>query len=651
MPKLLVGLTPLVILLFFFTLFFVSAWRQARRNRYKISLAGTSAPGIVTDIGVRSRTGECRLDFTYQPISAPESSVGSQMTTQAAIDSAGLRVGSALEVRYQSRWPRSAFADSVTRAERIIALGDSPAGGKIDFTAAPPTFFVTYTAPAKTRGGALTSSNELRWYGSGDVTVTAQTALFAANQRRAFWFPKIIVRQVALQNISNVEHLDNSIRLECILEADENAKKLQLWTIDSLQAERLVRMLPTTKTASFSPVMAERAAFQARLIQITPSAPITPSLIAINVLMFVIATSLGGGLLVANPQVMIRLGTDYTPLTLGGQWWRLLTSTFLHFGLLHILFNMWALYVTGLLAERIFGSVRYLLIYLVAGIGGSLASLLWHPIVNGAGASGAIFGVLGALIAFFVKREGGVPASVIKPQLTSASIFVAYSLLNAARYAGIDNAAHIGGLLCGLVMGFLLFRPMEADRDTKDWTSQWAAGLGLSGGAAILIAHLMTTGAIAPRIARDANGKPIPLEALGPPVRSFAGFRLGMTSSEILQSKGDPIQRKRTEWLYNAIDPRHDGVVSLSFASPSDVSTAKICTIEFIGDRDSAPTDLPFLRGLSRAAIIEKYGEPLRLSGGPPQMTFLLFRNGIFVALDDTIKVRFYGIFDLSALR
>lgn len=139
--------------------------------------------------------------------------------------------------------------------------------------------------------------------------------------------------------------------------------------------------------------------------------------------MFIIATVLGGGLIKVNPDVMIGLGTDYTPLTLGGQWWRLLTSVFLHFGLLHVAFNMLALYVNGLMAERIFGSVRYLVIYLVAGLAGSVASLLWHPVVNGAGASGAIFGILGALLAFFVKREGGVPASVIKAQRNSAMIF------------------------------------------------------------------------------------------------------------------------------------------------------------------------------------------------------------------------------------
>jgi membrane associated rhomboid family serine protease len=122
--------------------------------------------------------------------------------------------------------------------------------------------------------------------------------------------------------------------------------------------------LPDTKTADFTPVITESADFAAALTTLTPKPYVTPSLIGINVLMFIIATVLGGGLIKVNPDVMIGLGTDYTPLTMGGQWWRLLTSVFLHFGLLHVAFNMLALYVNGLMAERIFGSVRYLVIYL-----------------------------------------------------------------------------------------------------------------------------------------------------------------------------------------------------------------------------------------------------------------------------------------------
>jgi rhomboid protease GluP len=228
-----------------------------------------------------------------------------------------------------------------------------------------------------------------------------------------------------------------------------------------------------------STIKTEVANFTAALAALTPRPFVTPALIGVNVMMFVIATALGGGLIKVNPEVMIGLGTNYNPLTLGGQWWRLLTSVFLHFGLLHLAFNMLALYVNGLMAERIFGSLRYLVIYLVAGLAGSVTSLLWHPIVNGAGASGAIFGLLGALLAFFVKQRGGVPASVVRAQRNSAVIFIAYNLLN-GMHQGIDNAAHLGGVFAGFAMGFLLSRPLLPDRNQRSWSRQWAVAAGVA---------------------------------------------------------------------------------------------------------------------------------------------------------------------------
>ncbi len=342
---------------------------------------------------------------------------------------------------------------------------------------------------------------------------------------------------------------------------------------------------------------------------------------------------------------MIRFGTDYTPLTLAGQWWRLLTSIFLHFGLFHIAFNMWALYVNGRVAERIFGSPRYLVIYLVAGLSGSVASLLWHPIVNGAGASGAIFGVLGAMIAFFLKREGGVPASVIKAQLTSVSIFVAYSLLNAARYQGIDNAAHMGGLVAGFVLGFILSRPLDAERNSKRWTMQWAAALGLVCAVSLVIAHLFATGALTPRLARDDRGNAVPLAALGPPIRSLGGIQLDMTSEAVFKEKGQPIAQDASGWVYNSVDSKHDGVLTVFFSHLSNSERRAVLAIEFTGhDQSSAPTEMPYLNSLYSADVILKYGEPVARRPTPEGTTFLWFRNGIYIGTrnDKGIQIRHF---------
>jgi membrane associated rhomboid family serine protease len=347
---------------------------------------------------------------------------------------------------------------------------------------------------------------------------------------------------------------------------------------------------------------------------------------------------------------MIRLGTDYTPLTLGGQWWRLLTSIFLHFGLFHVALNMWALYVNGLVAERIFGSVRYLAIYLVAGVTGSVTSLLWHPIVNGAGASGAIFGVLGALLAFFLLRKGGLPASVAKAQSTSAGVFVIYSLLNGARYGGIDNAAHLGGLVGGFVMGLLLARPLDIERNSNRWTSQWATMIGVVGCLGALITYLIGTGSIAPRLAHDRNGKPIPLAGMSAPVRAFGGFRLGMTASELASEKGRPVHQTESEWDYNSIDARHDGVVSVEFVRQGQHNAGPVDVIEFFGDRESAPAEIPYLDGLSEAAVVQKYGEPFSRAPNASGVIFLWFRNGIVVGVRNGNVIR-YGIFDTLAIR
>jgi membrane associated rhomboid family serine protease len=491
--------------------------------------------------------------------------------------------------------------------------------------------------------------NGFKWFGDGDLLFADQSIRFTAQRSRPFWFPKLTHQEFPLNSIADVELLDTQVRLK-VQTPDEEPRTLVLRAVNPAQAKEITHRLPSIKSASFVPVLAERAAFESALRLVTPHTPVTFTLIAANLLMFAVATVLGGGLIKTNPEVMIGLGTDYTPLTFGGQWWRLLSSIFLHFGLLHVAFNMWALYINGIIAERIFGNLRFLFIYLVAGLAGSITSLLWHPIVNGAGASGAIFGVLGALIAFYVKKERGIPASVIKAQLTISGIFVIYSLLNAARYQGIDNAAHIGGLVAGFAMGFVLARPLEADRNTKSWTLQWATAFGLTGVAIAILFHLIVTGGLVPRLAHDNHGHPIPLAGLSPPIRALGGFKLGMTSAEILKAKGVPLVQEKTAWVYNSIDSTHDAVLTVFFASNNQSDVGPVYAIEFTGrDRGSAPPEIPYLNALNSSEIISKYGEPT--SRTKQEATeFLWFRNGVYVGLHND-RIYRYGIFNLAAQR
>jgi rhomboid protease GluP len=155
-------------------------------------------------------------------------------------------------------------------------------------------------------------------------------------------------------------------------------------------------------------------------------------------------------------------GANVGPYTLSGQWWRLLTYMFLHGGLFHIAFNMWALWNLGVLCESLYGRWTFGAIYLLTGIGGGLASVTWNPHVFSVGASGAIFGLAGALIASFYLGEFSVPRAALSGTLRSLAFFVGFNLFFGGLVRGIDNACHVGGLITGLILGALVARVAPA---------------------------------------------------------------------------------------------------------------------------------------------------------------------------------------------
>jgi rhomboid protease GluP len=165
---------------------------------------------------------------------------------------------------------------------------------------------------------------------------------------------------------------------------------------------------------------------------------------------------------------LVHWGANVGALTFSGEWWRLLTNVFVHGGLLHIAFNMWCLWNLGALCESLYGRWTYAAIYLICGLGASLASAAWHPYVPSVGASGAIFGLAGALIAAFKLGEFSVPRSALSGTLRSLGAFVIYNLIFGALIPGIDNTAHIGGLITGLIVGALiaLIAPQQ-DQDPR----------------------------------------------------------------------------------------------------------------------------------------------------------------------------------------
>jgi rhomboid protease GluP len=164
----------------------------------------------------------------------------------------------------------------------------------------------------------------------------------------------------------------------------------------------------------------------------------------------------GASLTDPSGQELIRWGANYAPWTMGGEWWRLVTSVFVHIGIIHIALNMWCLWSLGQMAEPMYGRGTFAVIYLACGVAGSLASALVHPQGLSAGASGAIFGIAGALIASFKLGEFAMPRAAVQASLKSVVTFAGYNLLFGMVSGRVDNAAHVGGLVMGLLLGAMM---------------------------------------------------------------------------------------------------------------------------------------------------------------------------------------------------
>ena len=256
-------------------------------------------------------------------------------------------------------------------------------------------------------------------------------------------------------------------------------------TADRDTAARIVALLPTRTTERFVREHEENEVFHDRLDYWSPSTPAIWGLLAANIgifaLMWLFRKKFETELVIPlrhpwalNPNLAAELqeallkawGSNSVNLTLGrGQYWRLVSSAFLHGSLWHLLFNMLALWQVGRLTERIFGSARFVGLYLFAGVSGSVASVLWSVArgvsVSSVGASGAIFGIIGGLLAFLSRSHTGVPPTVVSELRRSLLPFLLFSLWMGFVYPHTDNAAHIGGLVGGWLAGHLLARSIH----------------------------------------------------------------------------------------------------------------------------------------------------------------------------------------------
>ncbi len=219
-----------------------------------------------------------------------------------------------------------------------------------------------------------------------------------------------------------------------------------------------------------------------------PARPWVAIFLAIaNVAAFGWEISAGADAMQPTAQWMMDHGGNYGPITFDGEQWRLFTSMFLHYGVMHLAMNMIGLLDGGRHVERMYGPAAFIVLYVVSGLAGSLASGLRGQAVS-AGASGAVFGIFGAFGAYLLLHRERLDRAQVTHQARGLGIFLALNVMVGVSAKGIDLLAHAGGLVTGFVIGLLL----ELGTDDKHSTARRSllvgiVGLALVGGGAFLV--------------------------------------------------------------------------------------------------------------------------------------------------------------------
>ena len=347
-------------------------------------------------------------------------------------------------------------ADALMAAERLVFSRPAPRPvTEYPIAFAPRPGFLTWLGPSR---------NDFRLVGVGGIEVHAER-VSVRGRRFGFILGLPLMRRVEIHkgDITNVEVAENVVRFECHA-GEGKLKSLTFWVADSTVAEDLVHQLPAERMPDFVPQLASYLDFEEHLENRAPRLPVTSAFAILSLLMFCLTIYNGAEWFNATGVVQIAWGSNFSPSTLSGQWWRLLTYSFLHYGIFHLAFNLWALASFGAIAERLYGSLRYASICFVSAIVGGMASLAMAAQINSAGASGVLFGIFGALLVSEVRGTEPIPESVKRSLRNSTLFFALVSLISGFLFKGIDNGAHIGGLVAGIFMGMAFQSPRRIIR-------------------------------------------------------------------------------------------------------------------------------------------------------------------------------------------
>jgi rhomboid protease GluP len=230
--------------------------------------------------------------------------------------------------------------------------------------------------------------------------------------------------------------------------------------------------------------------FRLALLARTRRAWVTSLLVGINIAVLIPMTVAGADPWSPAADDVLKWGADYGPYITAGQWWRPLTAMFVHGGAPHLCMNMLVLMQIGPLVERLLGNRRFAVVYLISGLCASLASIVWNPYAVSAGASGAILGVFGVLIAYLARYHGSIPPEVSKPLRKSAAIFVVLNVALGLLLKRVDVAGHVAGFLAGAGAALLVARPLTANEPPAPVSREMfllVVGFGMVAGAAALL--------------------------------------------------------------------------------------------------------------------------------------------------------------------